>query len=111
MTGAKLSQHLYEKQASHSRLLGLVSQTGISGRVPPSALNLMLEAGQLLATVCAVRQAESNAREARQREEHPHSSVAGRETEAELLGQAVDLAGQSVQQKVGSHCCTHAALL
>ena len=104
VTGAKLSQHLREKQASHSRLLTLISQAGISSEVPASALNLMLEAGQLLATVGAVRQAESNAQEARQREEHTADLQPGSGTEAELLSQAIDLAGQSVQSKVS---CSH----
>ncbi len=93
VTGAKLSQHLFEKQTSHTRLLTLISQAGISSQIPPSALNLTLEAGQLLATVGAVRQAETTSRETR---DLPGADTA----KAELLSQAIDVAGQSVQRKV-----------
>ena len=99
-TGPGLSRHLQEKRASHSRLLGLISQAGIPSRLPASALNLTLEAGQLLAAVAAVREAESAAQQSSERSDRAAGLLSGLEAEADLLSQAVDLAGQSVQQKV-----------
>ena len=100
-TGAALSKHLQDKRAAHSRLLGLISQAGISSRLPASALSLTLEAGQLLAAVAAVREAESLAHQTGERREHGAGLLPDLGAHAELLGQAIDLAGQSVQQKVG----------
>ena len=99
-TGPALSEHLQNKRAAHSRLLGLISQAGISSRLPSSALNLTLEAGQLLAAVAAVRESESAAQETGDRREQGVGLLPDLDATADLLGQAVDLAGQSVQQKV-----------
>ncbi|KAK9822959.1 hypothetical protein WJX74_009105 [Apatococcus lobatus] len=101
-TGPALSRHLQNKRAAHSRLLGLISQAGISSRLPASALNLTLEAGQLLAAVAAVREAESLAQQTGERREQGAGLLPDLEANAELLGHAIDLAGQSVQQKLGS---------
>lgn len=99
-TGSALSKHLQDKRAAHSRLLSLISQAGIPSRLPASALNLTLEAGQLLAAVAAVREAESLAHQTGERREHGAGLLPDLGANAELLGQAIDLAGQSVQQKV-----------
>ena len=99
-TGPALSEHLQNKRAAHSRLLNLISQAGIPSRLPSSALNLTLEAGQLLAAVAAVREAESVAQQTGDRREQGAGLLPDLDATAELLGQAIDLAGQSVQQKV-----------
>ncbi|BDA43944.1 Nuclear pore complex protein NUP133 [Coccomyxa sp. Obi] len=92
--GAEVAEQLATKKLSHDSLLLILGDAGVLSQLAAPALRVIMENGERLATVAAVREAENRLLSARSRP--------GTSTALALLQHVISLAGQQCMPQVAA---------